>query len=197
MPLVGLQDTYRTVLHGVLGGQEVSNVFHFHRSSIAGTAAGLSSGFITNVVPVIQTIMSSAVQLTTLDIVNIEDPDDSSSAIVNAPGLRAADMFSTFAAWGFRLIPSVASLQTGSKRFAGVSEADVNDGVAVASQLLRLAIVATRLQTPFVQSLVNWTPVIYSDREILGIPFRRVATISTAAYNWVTTQNSRKVGRGS
>lgn len=196
MPLVGLQDTYRVVLHGLLDGQQISNVFHYHRSSVVGSAVGLANTFLTDVVPTIRNVVSSAVLYTNIVATNIEDPDDTADIIANLVGNRTSDFVSTFASWGMRMYPSVASIQTGSKRFAGVCEADVDEGVATTLQALRLALLAVKLAQPIAEFLTVYTPAIYSDRVVLGIPFRRVATVSSVAYNWMTTQNSRKAGRG-
>jgi len=193
MPYVNLADTYRLVLNAVIAGEEISNVFHFGRSAPAGSAAGLTTSFISTVLPIIQDVVSAAVLFTTVDATNLDDPDDTASSLANVAGLRGTDIVSTFNAWGFRLYPSVGSIQTGGKRFAGVTENEISNGVAVGTQLTRLAVLATRLQTPFFQGLITYTPAIYSRIIVATIPIIRVATIAAAAYNWQTTQNSRKV----
>jgi len=193
MPYINIADTYRLVLNAVIAGEEISNVFHFGRGTSFGNANGLATGFIANVLPLIQDIVSSAVLFTTVDATNLDDPDDTSSNLANVAGLRGIDLVSTFNAWGFRMFPSVGSIQTGGKRFAGVTESDLSDRVATGLQLVRLAALATRLQTPFIQSLISYTPAIYSRIVVATIPLIRVATVASAAYNWQTTQNSRKV----
>jgi len=196
MPYGLLSNAYKLTLNGLIDGNATSNVFHYLRSSTLGTAAALTSSFVTNVLPSIQDIVSDAVLFTTIDCVLLTDPDDSAEQNVNLPGNRGSDFFAPNAAWGFKLFPSVASVQTGSKRFPGVSEVDVALGAATGLQALRMAITASKLQLVLSQLLVLYTPAIYSKVEPLGIPIERVATISSAVYNWLTTQNTRKYGRG-
>lgn len=107
----------------------------------------------------------------------------------------------TFVALGARLHVGARTTRPGSKRFAGLCEADIIGQVAsptaraAVQALLDVACVPVTLGAP--AALVGLSPVVVRRDPVTGLPVAWQYIESATANNYVTTQNTRKVGRGS
>lgn len=107
----------------------------------------------------------------------------------------------SFVALGARLHVGSRTTRPGSKRFAGLCEADIvgqspsPTARAAVQALLDVACVPITLGAP--AALIGLSPVIVRRDPTTGLPVAWQYIESATATNLVTTQNTRKLGRGS
>lgn len=127
-------------------------------------------------------------------------------------GGRAGDLNPPFVAWGFRHIRQRGDMKNGYKRFAGVAETDVVGGAATAAAIVLLNALATAMNAVLTYTvagnpesasgvIVKRVPVVVNGQIVsyrLPASIAEYVFYSATAwqYQWVTTQNTRKVGRG-
>lgn len=105
-----------------------------------------------------------------------------------------------FMAAGATLAVATRVTRPGSKRFGGLCEGDVLDGsltaspIAAIEALLAVAAVPIILGAP--AALVELAPVVVRRDRSTGLPLANQSVESTSVDTLVTTQNTRKVGRG-
>lgn len=187
-------DMYRLMVKSTLLNQETLSVFHYEHTTGTGTSADLREAFNTILFPTILDIQNDALVSYEVNTINYNDVGDFEAFPVNAPGRRVGNTMPPYAAWGFVLNRSSRTLRNGAKRFAGVSEEDVVDGVATAGVLPVLTICANTLGNIISFGSNDFTPQIVRLDPITGLPIANIP-VANASYRRVTTQNTRKFGR--
>jgi len=174
-------------------GEICQNVFYYDVSGVDPSTADLLVVFATDVIPDIQNIVSSAVSFVNLDAINLDDPTDFSNvAIVGTPGARPTDPSPPFLAWGYTYNRTSRVVRSGAKRFVGIAEGDMDEGIAVTGILAALDALGAQLSTSLVGPIGGvYEPIIYGD----VTPTRLVpiaVPVSSVTYTRITSQNSRK-----
>jgi len=187
-----------------LNNQQVLNVYYYRVSETptdeTDSYAEISADFQTKLMTPIRAIQCARLIHTSLVIRNLTNALDLYEEAFSLAGTQtsagqSADM-PPFVAHLFRLLRSDLSTRNGYKRYAGVRDEDVQGGVTVLASSLYNAIIAG-----LVDDLVDNDGGVYSP-VIVKRPITTPATtyvhseILDAQYRGVTTQNTRKIGRG-
>jgi len=193
-------DVYTLKLSGNLHSQTINNMFYYVDNAVSGgDAQVLGELFEDWMLPVIATIVSSSYTMTDIEVQNLSDPTDFFVLSTSVPGVRGATTQGPFQAWGFRLNAASLVEKSGAKRIAGVAESDTTNGIVDGTMLSSvnsvgaalgngLPLVGTKLFRPRIRHLANPGE--------LGPPEYYYGIIASGVYTAVTTQNSRKYGRG-
>jgi len=115
-----------------LQAKNIENVFFFNKQGSAGNAADLAAAFVADWSPTLRSIQSAQLHWNAIDVINLGDDTDFESlpqSVVGAAG--DGDTLPAFNAIGYTLKTVTRAIKPGSKRFAGVLEAVVTNGVAV------------------------------------------------------------------
>lgn len=205
-------NVFEITMHGELFEQECENVFFYRGVSGSDpTFAEVADAFYDQIWSLVQLMVSTDYTLNTIEVRNILGSASPHIQPIVEAGLNGAgDTFGSMAAFGFTLGVATSDTRPGSKRFAGVDEAVVTDGVVTDAGTITglndisdalndvLVDVATGLVTLGVPVIVKriLDSGVYRLPTSLGELVTNLVT-SAVAHLIVTTQNSRKVGTGS
>lgn len=183
-------------------GQTVINAY-FYRA-VAGTsisAVDLISHFVFYMLPALVAIQNDSLVHQLIACRNLDVPTDFSvfAPLSGNVGLVVGDGAPPFVAWAFRLNRTRTDVHHGAKRIAGVSEPWVTDGVADASILASLNAFSGLYQANLVGvDGSNYEPRIM--RRLLDSSGHLIGyedfEAGSASYVRVSSQNTRKFGRG-
>lgn len=213
---------YQVTLLGSAQNQQVNNVFQYITTSLIATneeAFNLNVEFIENVLPAIRGIVSVQWQALGLYTIAPQAPDVFAAYAWTSgtmPGLRAGEALPPYVAWGFETARQRRDIRNGYKRFGPVSEADQSGGNPVAGAMAGLTAMRNAMNANLeleyggggsTASMVIVKRVRYNpdpeqpDKWSYRIPIAGDPLVYYEANQWVfdrmTTQNTRKIGRGS
>lgn len=163
----------------------------------------LADAWYTAVLNEIAGIINVAIAFDTISIINLSEPLEiyTGAPTLTRNGLTAGDCMPPFTAWAFKLNRSNASTRNGSKRFWGVTEADVINGVVTPGAALGIQAVSAFLGAGMTLEIntslpndVQLYPVICRKDESGGLIASQ--RVNSAIFRSVSTQNTRKFGRG-
>ena len=127
---MALTDVYQLIMKQTVFAELAQNVFTFEKLDPLGTAEDLVDGFITDYLAEIRRVQSSSVGTYEVSAINLGDFSDFHSEPVALGGLAGAgDTMPAFNAVGYSLRPNTRLVRPGSKRFSGIPEAVVLNGV--------------------------------------------------------------------
>lgn len=127
---MSLNDVYQLTVHQELQGEEPENIFFFERLDPAGTADDLITAFEDTYLDPIRGVQSNQIITRRISCLNLGDLGDFADRVENLAGTAGAgDTMPAFAAVGYSLRLNTRAVRPGSKRFAGVLEAFVLNGV--------------------------------------------------------------------
>jgi hypothetical protein len=178
-------------------GQRLINVYYYGTDEVSADAADLGGAFIDDVIPVWQDIVVGGTASVAVDVEGVKGTGELYHADITAGGTRVGEALPPYVAWAFRLNHAARTERNGYKRFGGVSETDVEFGVATSAMTSPLDAMAGQLSAGLPGDTPVFVPVIqrrYQDKVKLEVP--TYWTFSDASYVSVSTQNSRKFGRG-
>lgn len=192
---------YRLTDRQTLHGQECLNVYHYKAGAGDSSSLDLIAAFINDVFPAIDDIQNIDLAHVRLDCVNLDTGLDYLEYVHGTPwmGVVTGEAMPSFVAWGFRLTRADRQSRHGYKRIPGVSEGDINDGVATAPAAANLIGFAAVLAGTIQASGGNceYTPVILKTTGTPADPVYTDYPIAGVQYVRVTSQVTRRVGRGS
>lgn len=196
-----------------LFGQEVLNVYWYEMATDFGgaTALEIAENWWTAMGTYIRAVQHTALNHVSITAESIDGSMDFATYTIPAGGENGAigtgDCMPPFTTFSITLVPENRSVRPGGKRIAGVPEGVVATGGVVDSGVMAdLIILADEMadQLNFLLALDAYVPVIVGFPHPVsptGRPARlsrvevRVASGSVSPY--VSTQNTRKYGRGS
>lgn len=205
-------DVYQIVDTQIQQQQTCLNVYYYKVTSESITdnkAADVVTAYITTVLPAVAATQDDDVTHTSVSAKNIFDDTDAHEELISVGGgLGTGEILGTFEAVGFRLIGDNASVRNGAKRYPGITESGVTDGVITQTALITaLNALAAVLFADLPWGLLAaevLIPVIVK-RNKVGSEYELPTSPETAVLShiidalWspvVTSQVSRKVGRG-
>lgn len=194
---------YQIIVHQAynsVSGDAINNVFWYENIGIAHDAVYAAELFSDTVLSDQVAIMSAAVKFVALQCVNLDDPLDYTyvSPMDPSAGNRSGDCLPPFVAWAFRLNRASRASRNGQKRIGGVAEPDQVNGVPVEGIVTLLNAFATTLAT----NLNGTGGEVYAPRicrrPAPGAPLSASVffPIQSATFTRISSQNSRKFGRG-
>lgn len=217
---MAVNDVYEVTHTQIDRGQVCTNVyFYFQDLEFVTTnptkAQACAESWSDNILPIILDMQPAEVLTTEVKARNLFNDADAFAIPFSLPGAVAGDrqMFSTFNAFGFALNGDNPAVKNGSKRYVGVSEDYVSDGVVTGAPLITaLDNIASSLVSPLLVGTIILDPVF------VPVIVKRVRTGSPGAYEYrlpetslesvisrvvvaiwdviVTSQLSRKIGVG-
>lgn len=197
MPLPITDKVWKLTLRGDIFLQEVNNVYYFAGATGSGSAADLISTFIAEHVGTILTFTCEQMHYADVHVEGVQVVDDIADAIVDETGDITGECLPPFVAWSFRLNRPNTSTRNGYKRFAGVAESSQTNGVALSGVLTNLDTYALTLAQPLVGTEDTYLPVIRTaqrNNDVVDPP--EYTVFITASYREISSQNTRKFGRG-
>lgn len=206
---MGASDLYMLTDRGTLRGQQVINVYFYRQNITIGSSPSeaLVDAYLAELLPLILDAQPADVLHTEIEAQNLFNPSDKHVRGISEPGQYGLDPSSNFDAIGFALSQDNGAVKNGAKRYPGVPDAAEEEGVITsAGYLAILALIAAGLPAPLAVGLtdvffpvivkrINEGPGLYRLPSNLGES--TYGSITDAVFNpLVTTQNSRKIGRG-
>jgi hypothetical protein len=189
--------------HSVINSQSVQNVFAYELDSGSGGAPALNDAFAIVVLPDIQAVLVGDTFIDDLYTVNLDDPADYDDKVISSSGLVSGDAMPSFVAWEFEYVRATRAVNNGRKAFGMVSESSVTIGEADAAIIGALTTLAVTLSAPVPTAGLTstWLPRIFRrpgtySSGVVAAP-GQFFPISDVRYRKVSTQSTRKVGRGS
>lgn len=206
MPTVGDEPIHELVLRTNAFGQQIRNVFYYRQitgslSELSGDA--LTAAFISDVVSEIRALLPTEVNFAACSYRRVNSVIDFGSQSIGYSGTGAGNAELVYLAALFRFARLTKETGNGSKRLGPVASGSYSDNVFGGTFLTGAATVAAAMAATLNGVGVgNFAPVICGHKRTkagVAIPeedwiwtFVTGVTVS----NYVTTQNSRKVGRG-
>lgn len=217
---MAIGDIYECTLTQLDRGQQVNNIFYYYQDLEFVTtnptkAQSLAEAWQTQILPAVRGIQPAEILSTDLTVKNLFDVSDGYDLGLSVGGSFTTDrqLESTFNAFGFKLNGDNPAVKNGAKRFTGVFEDYIDDGVITGASLITpLNALSTALEAPVTIGLIIPDPVfvpIVVKRVRTGSPgayeYRLPATSAEAVFSritvalWnavITSQLSRKIGIG-
>lgn len=189
-------DLYRLKDFQSMAGQQILNVYYFEQTLGSGGAEALNIAFTLDVLPAVRNMQSASLVHTILESENLDDVADFDTVTLGAlPGNRDPEFAPLFVAYSFIMQRTTKATRHGHKRIGGVGDSNVVDGEANATVLPHLTAYADLFPGPITDVLGNeYMLVIIRNPDDPGT--RIVNPVSDAAYQRVTSQNTRKIGSG-
>lgn len=197
---MAIGDLYRVIDHQSFDGQEVLNVYHYVQTDGAGAADELLTAFNEDMIPSIRAVQNTSLTHTLLEAINLDnDADFGSMALTSSnAGTRAGESLPVFTCWAFRYNRATRAVRNGQKRICGPNEGDQSGGDAISAMLTPLNALAGAMEDPVTETVTSssWKPVIVRTTGT-SAPFTYTSfDISSVQYVRISTQNTRKRGRG-
>lgn len=204
-------DVWEVTLHGELYGQVCDNVFYYQGVALTDVdEAAIADAAYEQLWALIKVPLITDYTLNTIEVRHLFSGASPFLLPVGEAGAGFAGQgLGSFESFGFTLGVATNATRPGSKRIPGVAEASVDDGVVTdGGTITALQDMATQFSTDFVDTalgIVTWAVPIIVKRILDGDTYRLPTTLAefvgnaivdAAASLIVTTQNSRKVGRG-
>jgi len=202
--MASVGDRYLATLraHSNINTQSIQNVFAYELTDGAGGAVTFNATFEAQILPLIQAVIVGDTHFDEIYTVNLDDPADYELHVLDVSGLVAGDAMPSFVAWEFEYVRSTRAVNNGRKAFGMVSETSVTGGEADPLIADELDDLATALSAPLVGTGLTptWEPKIFrrpgTYASGVQAPPGAFFPISTVRYRRVSTQSTRKVGRG-
>lgn len=212
---------YHLTLRATVQSQLVVNTFDYVTTSILPSseeAAELNAEFIGQVLPDIRNVLST--QYIGVDVYTIApySPDVFAQTIFtpgSQNGGRSGEMLPRYNAWGFVISRLRRDIRNGYKRFGSISETDQSGGAPTAAMATLLNTLANELEqvltleyvagssaaSPIVVKRIKYNPDPEKPDEFAyrlpqGTDPFEFYEATQISYQTMTTQNTRKTGRG-
>lgn len=203
-------DVFQLVDEQVVRGQQVLNVYFYEQAAAtAGNGAEqLVTSWIDQIMPGITGWQTDDVLHTSVYAKNLFNESEAYTELLSVSGTGgSSDIMTTFNAVGYQLIGDNAAVRDGAKRYAGIYEGAVTDGVI--TDPTQMGLLDDLADLLFAGLLVGLAPDVFLPvvvgRILEGGVYRLPTTQGEAVVSqvidslWnpeVTSQVSRKVGRG-
>lgn len=193
-------DLYQLIDVQSQSGQQVLNVYYYKQVS-EGTATNqvlaLASAFESTLMGPIRDVQSIVVIHDHYQIINTDNTAEFGNVSTGEDGNIGGDVLPPFVAYSFRWNRVDRAVRNGQKRIAGVPENFQNGGVATAAAEILLDVLATlmgnNITDPTTEAIFR--PQIVH-RSVPGVPIYTPYNVGSVEYTRISSQNTRKFGRG-
>lgn len=215
---MALNDVYAVTLRQTVLGQRTSNVFFYEQfaafTPTSGTVANdLAQTFGNVVLPGINNIQTTDAVNVQIDVENLFVGSDVGQSLLVGGGASGTNAIGSFTAVGYKLAVPGKTTRLGAKRFGPVANNLMTDGVFTDGAYLAAIAALEPLMSQNLAGLAPVTPNVFRPvvvkriKEIIAgktkyrlpnlISEKTVQIIVEAVATLImTTQNSRKIGRG-
>ena len=193
-----------TVLgHAVSSLTSIQNAFVYEQTAGIGAASHLNGAWVLHQLTEFLAVCSSQYSLDGLQTINLDDLDDYNNAVVDFPGAVSGEYLPIYNAWAFRYYRTTRAIQDGRKAIGIIGEGDQENGVPLALTLGRLTTLANKFLADFddIPTGSTYTPRLWRrpgtySSGVVSAPglFYPVGDVT---FERISTQNTRKIGRGS
>jgi hypothetical protein len=195
---LAILDVYNIKLFSVLQNVEMLNVFNYIVSGgtvDSADAQEVSDKFNSDVLTKIAAICAIEVDFERIETFQWGNPSDTAlipkGSLSEQDGLRTGEAMASFSAWSYTLNRSVPGQRSGGKRFAGISETDLDGYTPETAVLTPIAQLSTALASVLVGSNAEYSQFVARRPLVLGVtPTGYVP--ATISFGGVGTQNTRK-----
>lgn len=183
-----------------LAGQQVLNVYFYEEvtsPTLLSPPLALIQAFRDSVVAPLALIQATELIHINYLVENTDNPAEFGSLAASSTGAVSAESLPPFCAWAFRLNRTTRVIRNGQKRFAGVPESLQDNGTITAAGLALAIPVADALSQNIEQTVPDgtWSPRIVHRNATIPVTYTAYA-FGLAQYVSLSTQNTRKIGRG-
>lgn len=200
-------DLYELTDVQILEGQQVLNVYHYTQvaeATVGTNVVALQNAWTTFILVPLVLVQSVHVEHVGYKVVNLDNPDEFGLQVATATGNVSGEALPPFCAWSFRLNRATRLVRNGQKRIGGVPESFNDGGVATGAALTLLPAVAIAMGALITDTIsgASFTPRIVHKATEAGPGGSPPATpradyaVASAEYTRISTQNTRKFGRG-
>lgn len=191
---------YKLIVEQTLESQQVRNVFWYrNENDLTGEGAALASEFADVMIDAWTDFTSQDLAINNIRVVEFGTENPDAVQAVNDAGDVAGDRMPVFVAAVVRLNRATKSTRDGWKRFAGIPATDVADGVLSGTTLTNFQAFAALLDDDLAPTGAGiFEPIIVNRASIDDgqLPVTYSTISSPGARSRLSTQNTRKVGRG-
>jgi len=201
---MAVTDTYQIVdKQSYLAGMSAINVWHYQQTSLGSGASqcvNLNNAFIAGILPTLVQTQLTLVTHDVLETINLTVPGDfENRPLLATSGTQTGEGMPPYVSWAFTLYRASRLSRNGYKRIVGVPESLVSNGVAIPAAASYLTAFAALLASPITDPVSGavFKPVIYRKYATSTGGLPGTFDVAAGVYGGVSTQNTRKFGRGS
>lgn len=208
---MAVNDLYQYTVKGARGENQFVNVFYYLALQMDLSATDLHAACATTVITNLLACVGTSYACDIIEIKNLFDPTDYSyTSCVGNNGSRTGTMMPNFCAASLQCIRKRTDMRHGWKRLGPITEEDVvGDGYTSTYEAILETACGVFGDTLQVDSVDAFRPVIVkriftgivNNRRQYRLPENVSELVTYTALDWVvrppTTQNTRKIGRGS
>jgi hypothetical protein len=183
--------------------QDCLNVYYYvHTAGLAGNALDLIAAWEINLLPLIRNIQSDQLSHVATAARNLDIPTDF-GVVLHVPGLAGNYVQASepsFVAAAFMMQRLSLATRNARKRYAGVPENEISNGIPTAGYTVNLGTLAVALDNPWLGPAGGiYTPVIMRKTKdpITGNPIYTEFAMGGGQFTSISSQNTRKIGVGS
>lgn len=182
--------------------QQIVNVFAYTNTTTAGSCADLITAWQSEIQDNYLGVLSNFYLLTQINAINLDNTLDFATVAAALNGTRSGQVMPSFVCWEFMYVRADRAAHNGRKSIGVVSEDDVTNGTVTPSFAATVNGLATAMGAILTTggSAPEFTPAIWRRAGNYGTPpvaypdtFYPVASV---VYRRVSSQNTRKTGRG-
>jgi hypothetical protein len=198
---VAIGDIYRLQDLQIYGGLiTLRNVYWYVQTGDGSAASPIADalifGFVNDMFPVITPVQWGGIYHSEVSCENLASTEDFATELFlpgDFVGSASGEGLPPFNAWAFRYQRASTLVRNGAKRIAGVTETDLDNGVANSSALTRLAALANHMESDLeLDSGELFKPVIVHQVKVDDVITYTPYDVSGVSYIRVSTQNTRK-----
>lgn len=172
---------------------------YYYRQISAGTVGldDVVNAWLAQVGAELQTVLSGNTAMVEIEAINLNDlADFYTTDVIGWTGAIAGDTMPPFTTWYYKYERASREFRPGRKSFGLLAEGSVVDGVAIGSILPDLNTLATALEDNLTTPVAGGTLSPVLAREAIGVGVLAWTGVTGVSYQAVSTQNTRKFGRG-
>jgi len=201
---VAIGDLYQLIDRQEFASQTVLNVYYYRLVSSGGSAPfanDLALAFFETLIPAIIDVQVEGLHHNALEVSCPDDPSDFITLTIVAPdgvGTAGTDGLPPFVAGAIRLNRASRELRNGQKRLAGPPESAQTNGTVTGTYTTSMNVIAALMAGSLTETGHSSVFVPRIVRKQRTPPYAITADIgiSSAEFTKLSSQNTRKIGRG-
>jgi len=188
--------------HALTSGSANQNAFVYLQQEGTGDAARLNVAFIADIVPSIIALCADQYICDDVLTINLDNPDDFDTEVIGLAGTVTGQHLPIYNAWAFEYTRTTRAIQNGRKAIGIIAEPDSENGIATSDALARLTTLENALAGEIDDAVTtsSWRPQLWRrpGTYVSGVVSAPglFYEVDDVRYVRISTQNTRKIGRG-